>query len=290
MKAGEEINLIAIDGLVSGLANCNESVAYFGGTAKKFLFVYSAIRPTQLLERTTTTESSVCSGQINQSLVHVTSSSIFLDQATNFGPETVIDGILLDSKGPSFTPLVESYFRSYLEDPLPWLQIDYGCSIAISMVMILPLYNLENGNLANISIAVGYTPAMVGKVTGRNDICSIHRDIIEPRQFKVMKCSKIIRGRYVLIQRLDTEEGNGMSINEIVVFPAIFHEDMETTVPISEITPSASSVMDNAAKHAPQFLTDERIASRSTFFYSSDPSDTDPWIQLILSHIWKITR
>ncbi len=38
LKAGEEINLIAIDGLVSGLANCNESVAYFGGTANKFLF------------------------------------------------------------------------------------------------------------------------------------------------------------------------------------------------------------------------------------------------------------
>ncbi len=62
-------------------------------------------------------------------------------------------------------------------------------------------------------------------------------------------------------------------------------------VPRTQITSSASSIHDNNPNYrSPDFLTDGVLAAQNRFFFHSDDSDPDPWIQMELTQSWIIAR
>ncbi len=128
----------------------------------------------------------------------ITASSTYgnIDQ---YGPQNALDGKLVETDGEG---LIEStpFFLSGATDPRPWIQIDYGCSVGISLVMITHHFNpaYSTDQQVVIKVHVGDAPALVEQMSS-NEVCATFTGLVIVTRFEVLECHQIMYGRYVQI-------------------------------------------------------------------------------------------
>ncbi len=216
----------------------------------------------------------------------------------------------MKTDGPGHVPLVESYFRSSHDDPQPWIQIEYDEAMSVVMVLLVPLYSNVYGSLQNVQIYIGNYGLLYNELS-QNGVCASHSSLIPHLSFQLLKCAKIMTGKYVQVQQSSV----GMSLNEIVLLTAstwsqsrffmnllstyrfgdskfaLIQGNVEMTVPRNQINAFASSILSNAEDlRGPQFLADGLLSTTSARFFHSAAHDLDPWIHLFLFQSWTISR
>ncbi len=231
---------------------------------------------------TTTTKSStpnqVCNTQFQ-------SSSIF----ELYGPEHAFDNILFTNilnAEYGFIGSWGTYYKSSYNDPLPWVQVDYGCQVQVALVMFT-----TDISMSNIRVNVGHAPANYGQLS-TNDICA---DItFLSTVFTVLTCGQVLQGRYVQIQRLNNTDSLGLAILELTV---LFSDSPLHIVPRSKVVNSSASSAynDDMETHGPKHLYDGSIfiyESSGTMYYyfCTGDSDTSPWVEIVLDSRWTLSR
>ncbi len=181
----------------------------------------------ELADTIRTTEPPVCG---NDGQVVIASASSISDipegssddaNATIFGPQNAVNGILMFSSAGSHVTSLD-YYQSALYDSLPWIQIDHGCSTPVIMVLVASIYDLDDGAVRSIRVLVGNSPAAYGQMHLGNQVCHELIDPIEPQQYGVLHCQKVLWGRYVVVQMTQKEDPDErLAINEVKIFTAL---------------------------------------------------------------------
>ncbi len=109
-----------------------------------------------------------------------------------------------------------AFFHSNEEDPHPWIQLDYGSQVHAQVGMVM-LTTTSQESIENIKVHVGDTASIYGQLS-TNQVCSDLDGIIEPDHCKVLTCDQIVSGQYVLVQMQENNDGNGMVLDEVIVF------------------------------------------------------------------------
>ncbi len=237
------------------------------------------------------------------------SASSDYNKADNFyGPGNAVDGTLMPVDAVTDSVLTFSYYKADPSDPNPWLQLDCGSPFSIAMVMITALYDIE---VKKVDIYVGDKFAVLGQQSEKQ-LCASTVNDIPQRSYQVIDCNNTVYGQIVQFQ-MQTP----MSLHEVIVFPATkwHHSNVtlsigkcltqfdvtslisflstcldlkEKMVPRAQIASTASSIYEDY--RSPTFLTDGILSASAIYFFHSDPSDPDPWIQMTVSQSWIITR
>ncbi len=213
-----EGRLMSAPSWVSGASNCSNLAAFLKGDSQ----IEQNVTPNPPSHATTFEEPE--HAPCLNSGYQATSSSIKDGNANNYGPQYAIDGFMVFTDHfAQFWSL--DFFQSALDDPFPWLQIDYGCIKTVNLVMIMSFYESmrisKDGN-ATLKVHVGTIPAKSGELS-QNEVCGTpFNGEIEPKTFEIFDCyPKTLSGRYVLIQLQTRGALEGLAINEVVVFTAL---------------------------------------------------------------------
>ncbi len=181
-----------------------------------------------------------------------------------------------------------TYYQSGSIDPVPWVQVDYGCQMDVAIV----IFTTDITTMSNIRVNVGHAPANYGQLS-TNDVCA---DItFLSTAFSVLTCDQVMRGRYVQIQRLGNTDILGLIIYEVIV---LFSDSPLNTVPQSEIVDSSASSAynnDDFETYGPKYLYDGwvfvfELWPTAVYYFCTSESDTSPWIQIDLANRWTLSR
>ena len=117
-------------------------------------------------------------------------------------------------------PESKGFFKTATSDTHPWLQIDYGRTVEVSMVMVIADYK-EYKTGRDMTVNVGGIPAIKGELMTSGRVCSNITGYLEPSSYKMLECPEILHGRYVVIQTV-TDNQEHMILNEVYIFTGKF--------------------------------------------------------------------
>ena len=128
----------------------------------------------------------------------------------------------------------DNFFQTDLDDPYPWLQLDFGTINIVNLVLITPIHesmsksnNVNyNDNNAVLTVHVGTIAAKPGELS-TNEACGApFQGEFEPKTFEIFECQpEALSGQYVLIQLQTMGAFQILAINEVVVLTALASHD-----------------------------------------------------------------